>query len=195
MKLQGYLTYVGSSSMEVTIDILSADKMDKESLVAQTQFIMVARNPQTGMAAKVPEIIFDSPESIEEFRKGKERALSRKERAASSLSLIPPSNDEIQFMHNLYLDAKDMKIQKNFIIKQSSNSVASEVSKDNNLKKPIDNFKWMKLTEFRSTIFMHYQDRNVHGKIFGGYILKSAFDLAWTTATKFSSLSQYPLVQ
>eukprot|EP00595_Chromulina_sp_UTEXLB2642_P001165 CAMPEP_0196764032 /NCGR_PEP_ID=MMETSP1095-20130614/5269_1 /TAXON_ID=96789 ORGANISM="Chromulina nebulosa, Strain UTEXLB2642" /NCGR_SAMPLE_ID=MMETSP1095 /ASSEMBLY_ACC=CAM_ASM_000446 /LENGTH=115 /DNA_ID=CAMNT_0042118579 /DNA_START=530 /DNA_END=874 /DNA_ORIENTATION=+ len=115
--------------------------MGEESLVAQTQFIMVARIPQTGKAAKVPEITLDSPESIEEFRKGKERALSRKQRAASSLSLIPPNNDEIQYMHNLYLEAKDMKIQKNFIIKQSTIS-ANEVSNDNSLKKPIDNFKW-----------------------------------------------------
>ena len=44
------------------------------------------------------------------------------------------------------------------------------------------NFKWMKSTVLKSVILMHYQDRNIHGKVFGGHIIKSAFDLAFIAA-------------
>lgn len=43
VKLQGYLTYVGRSSMEVTIDVISIKDHGEPVLVGTTQFIMVAR--------------------------------------------------------------------------------------------------------------------------------------------------------
>lgn len=41
---------------------------------------------------------------------------------------------------------------------------------------------WMDSTVFKNTLFMHVQNRNIHGKIFGGFILKTAFELAFITA-------------
>jgi len=32
---------------------------------------------------------------------------------------------------------------------------------------------------------MHPQDRNVHGKIFGGFLMREAFDIAWIAAITF----------
>jgi len=29
---------------------------------------------------------------------------------------------------------------------------------------------------------MHIQDKNIHGKVFGGYVMKEAVELAWSTA-------------
>ena len=43
VKLLAYLTYVGTSSMEVTIDVLTCRNNTEELLVGTTQFIMVAR--------------------------------------------------------------------------------------------------------------------------------------------------------
>jgi acyl-coenzyme A thioesterase 9 len=43
MKLAGYLTFVGKSSMEVCIDLFSVDIQGNETIVGTTQFIMVAR--------------------------------------------------------------------------------------------------------------------------------------------------------
>lgn len=43
VKLQAYLTYVGRSSLEVTIDIISIKDSGEPVLVGNTQFIMVAR--------------------------------------------------------------------------------------------------------------------------------------------------------
>jgi acyl-coenzyme A thioesterase 9 len=40
-------------------------------------------------------------------------------------------------------------------------------------------------TKFKNTMLMHLQERNVHGKIFGGYLMKVAYELAWATASAF----------
>lgn len=43
----------------------------------------------------------------------------------------------------------------------------------------------MKDTLFKNTILMYPQNRNVHGKIFGGFIMKIAFELGWISAGVF----------
>jgi hypothetical protein len=43
-------------------------------------------------------------------------------------------------------------------------------------------YRWMSATVFSNTQFQHLQNRNIHGKIFGGHIMKQAFELAWVTA-------------
>jgi hypothetical protein len=59
VKMQGYITYTGSSSMEVTIDILAA-RPDRDDLLAETKFIMVARAGDK--AGKVPGLLLANDE-------------------------------------------------------------------------------------------------------------------------------------
>jgi acyl-CoA hydrolase len=59
VKMQGYITYTGSSSMEVTIDILAA-RPDRNDLLAETKFIMVARAGDK--AGKVPGLLLANDE-------------------------------------------------------------------------------------------------------------------------------------
>ncbi len=186
LKLQGYLTYVGSSSMEITIDMITVNKEDGvESKIGETQFIMVARDPSTGKASPIYQLILDNESSKQRFELGKERANIRKAKAQSSLSLTPPKMDEVDLIHSLYLESKQYKLQKDELITQTlSRSAAGEPG----LKLPsnLTKFKWMKNTIFKSTLLMHVQDRNIHGKIFGGYLMKEAFELAWVAAVCFT---------
>ena len=50
----------------------------------------------------------------------------------------------------------------------------------------------MKSTERASTILMHSQERNVHGKIFGGYLMRQAFMMSWLTAALFQRSKAVP---
>ena len=43
----------------------------------------------------------------------------------------------------------------------------------------------MKSTIQRNTLLMHLQDKNLSGKIFGGYILRLAYELGWLTVFRF----------
>ncbi len=43
----------------------------------------------------------------------------------------------------------------------------------------------MKKTELSKALLMHQQDRNLHGKIFGGFIMREATELGWLCAHLF----------
>eukprot|EP01034_Spumella_vulgaris_P037816 gene37816-46659_t len=53
LKLQGYLTYVGKSSMEVSIDIITIPPEGPPIVAGNIQFIMVARSDKHGTARRV----------------------------------------------------------------------------------------------------------------------------------------------
>ena len=187
LKLQGYLTYVGSSSMEITIDMITVNKDDGvESKIGETQFIMVARDPNTGKATPIYQLILDNDVSKQKFESGRERANVRKAKAQTSLSLTPPKTDEVDLIHKLYLESKQYKLQKDELISQTLSRSGTGMDQGIKVQPTFTKFKWMKNTVFKSTLLMHVQDRNIHGKIFGGYIMKEAFELAWVAAVCFT---------
>ena len=54
-KLSGYVSYVGKSSMEVHIDVLQKVE-GNDRLACSANFVMVARNKQTGKSYQVPKL-------------------------------------------------------------------------------------------------------------------------------------------
>jgi acyl-coenzyme A thioesterase 9 len=42
----------------------------------------------------------------------------------------------------------------------------------------------MKDTCVEKNLIMHIQDRNLHGKVFGGYLMRHAYELGWMCAMK-----------
>jgi len=237
--LQGYLTYVGSSSMEITIDII--DTTTEEKLL-ETKFIMVARSGD--VAKKVPGLLIANEKAQAMFDQGKEQAVSRRIRAQQSLSVSPPRPEEVHLIHNLYLQSiqqrqaqdslsgtaseSDSIVQQqryfSMILSQSQSlriaaginssidttttstaaattiagttaataavsSTTADFSQEllnhyNELVKK-SRTKWMSNTVFKSAQLMHIQDRNVHGKIFGGYIMRKAFETAYVSTVCF----------
>lgn len=205
LKLQGYLTYVGKSSMEVTIDIITVMPDGMERKVGDTQFIMVARDAETNKAKDIHQLILSDEESVRRFKIGQERATLRRTKASTSLSVAAPLPEEMEVIHRLYMESRSLKSQKDEIIKSAlgkkgiSNHSNSSTSSPPPLTttttttttatatptpKP-SNFKWMKNTVFKSVLLMHPQDRNVHGKIFGGFLMREAFEIAWVAAITF----------
>ncbi|CAM9134564.1 unnamed protein product, partial [Ectocarpus fasciculatus] len=156
--LRGYIGHVGSSSMEVCIDILNTS----EEVLGQTMFIMVARDPATGKAVQVPKLDMDSADGKNRYLHGELRAKARKQKRASSLSKNAPMSSEIELIHSLYLQSVQLKKQKDAIMK----TPLSANDKDN-------------------VYLMYPQDRNLHGNIFGGHILRRAFEAARVTASIF----------
>jgi acyl-coenzyme A thioesterase 9 len=160
--LQGYLTYVGTSSMEIHVNLIQ-----KNNLVASTQFIMVARHGADGVAYKIPGYSLRNNIEIDDYYKGKIRASERKIQSKESLSVAAPKTAEVEHIHQLYLKSK--------IMQQSQSSKLL-------LK---NNEKYMSQTIVISTEIMHPQNRNAHGKIFGGEIMRKAFELGYITAVSF----------
>ena len=112
LKLQAYLCYVGASTMDCQIDIISGG-----TKVGDTHFIMAARYKEGG---KAPVYGLHVPESdlvaVEKFNRGKLRATARRAKAQSSLDRFPPTAEEVAVMHKLFLDSNEVKVQKAAIV-------------------------------------------------------------------------------
>lgn len=184
LKLQAYLTYVGTSSMECQIDIISGEKK-----VGDTHFIMAARYKKGG---KAPVYGLDIPptdfEALQKFKRGEQRTAARRMKAQSSLDKIPPTAEEVALMHKLFLNSNQVKMQKAAIIEaylsldvssesaaidtdsgsggdsgtdDASSAAAAAQDKDEFSIKIKDqfksrrNFKWMRNLTFRNTFFMN----------------------------------------
>ena len=50
----------------------------------------------------------------------------------------------------------------------------------------------MSSTEHKSVHLMHSQERNRHGNIFGGYLMRLTYELAWSTALLYGK-GLYPV--
>lgn len=139
---------------------------------------MVARSKE-GKAAKIHALCMDGehPEDIKlRFESGRMRVQQRKEKSAHSLYRSVPSPDEVDTIHRLFLESKSLKAQKDAILSGRVESIdALGRSK----------FKWMKNTIYKNVLLMHPQERNIHGNIFGGYLMKTAMELSWVTAMCF----------
>ena len=201
LKLQGYISYTGSSSMEVCIDILSVSPEGVDKVVGKilfreihftrflslgnTQFIMVARSKE-GKATKVHGLSLEGEQESEikqRFEAGRMRVQQRKERSTHSLSISAPSPEEVEVMHKLFIESNGLKAQKDKILSGRIDSVDGFGR---------SRFKWMKNTVYKTVLLMHPQERNVHGNIFGGYLMKVAMELSWVTAMCFVG-TNYPV--
>ena len=170
----------------------------EEHICGNTLFIMVARDPATHKGWQVPPLIIEDEESQARFDLGKQRAAYRKQRAAQSLTLTAPKPEEIDLIHKLYLDSRMQSSNANryAVITTPTSTLnttnpststgagvlksSAETLKTGTVNMPLS--KWMKDTIFKNTLFMHAQERNLHGKIFGGYLMRMAFELAHITS-------------
>jgi acyl-coenzyme A thioesterase 9 len=137
--------------MEVRVDVLNS----QEELIISSFFLYVSRNSQdTSKPYVVPALTFDDEFDIPgcQLRQevGSYHQTGRKEKRMSDTSQAPPTSDEISYLHKF----------------MSQNLVGDKlVSKD--VVKLAD-------TRLEKVQMMHYQDRNVHGKIFGGYLMRQS---------------------
>lgn len=143
--------------------------MDKQTedggwrTVSQAYFIMVARfmdRHNRLLAGEKPSLIpllTGSDAETEMLRQGQQRSDQRKQRRASSLRFGPPTPAEISRVHEL--------------LYQQSGTHSG-----------VPNEATVASTALETTKLCHPQERNLHEKIFGGYLMREAFELAFTGA-------------
>eukprot|EP00049_Salpingoeca_infusionum_P003899 m.72305 g.72305 ORF g.72305 m.72305 type:complete len:477 (-) comp12328_c0_seq4:1856-3286(-) len=175
-RMSGFVSHVGSSSMEVSVMIdtpvsmsFSDDEEPQEmKTIMLSNFTMVARDPDTKKAHPVNRLRLETKEEEEEFARAEERQKIRRQRKALSLDVVPPTVEESGIIHDLYKETK-------------------AVADEGQLPK---NSVWMRSTQSTSIRMCHPQERNIHNSIFGGFLMKEAFELAWMTA--FQLLGTHP---
>lgn len=157
--ISSYVSYAGSSSLEVQVDVTYTD--DPHVIIASASYLFVARDAiDYSKPKKVPKLVFegeDDPDGcILRYEYGKLNQKARKESAARSTFKVAPSSEESEHLHSLFKHTLDPKFACDYV--------------------PIPN------TSVEKTLLMHLQDKNIHNKVFGGFLMKEAADLAWTTS-------------
>ena len=148
LQLLASINWVGRSSIEVGVKISSKEGATWKR-VARAYFIMVAR--REGKAEPVNSLETVSKVQQRRFRESEQRQHERRSILQTSYLNNTPTADEIQILHELFLQIKKGEIE--------------GVPMENSIR--------------QSTLLMHPQSRNVHDNIFGGYLMREAFELAW----------------
>ncbi|TDL27144.1 Thioesterase/thiol ester dehydrase-isomerase [Rickenella mellea] len=173
VRLSGHVIYVGKSSMEIAVKMEALEKDGSENTLMLGRFSMVCRDAKTHSARKVNPLIVSTAEEKALYQIAhKSRKILLRQR---SLSRVPPSSEEAVALHNVYL-GRTHASQKHV---QDGSEPQADVER-----------VWMGETRLEKCMLMFPQDRNVHQKIFGGYLMRLAYELGFANATMFTRSHQ-----
>ena len=158
----GRVTHVGKSSMEVKVQVSSIKSPENYEKNLEAYFVLVARDKKTGKAATVPSLKLETDEDLSLWKEGEARSESRKQVKDMSLYVKPPTRSESELLHQLFLQSQQAKITRDYVVI------------------PVHK------TQKEKVHWTHPQNKNIHGKLFGGWLIRQGFELAFITCSTFS---------
>ncbi|XP_030454673.1 acyl-coenzyme A thioesterase 2, chloroplastic [Syzygium oleosum] len=168
LKIVGSVIWVGHSSMEIQLEVIqfSGEKSNATKSVALTaNFIFVARDSKTHKAAPVNRL---SPETDQEKLLFKEAEARSKLRKRKSVGERKETDDGI------------VKRLKELLAEGRIFSDMPALADRNSIL--------LRDTHLENSLICQPQQRNIHGRIFGGFLMHRAFELAFSTAYAFAGL-------
>ncbi|KAL4937533.1 hypothetical protein BDV06DRAFT_71154 [Aspergillus oleicola] len=171
LELSGQVTYAtGRSSMEVSLQVAkvpaAGEQAKPEDVLITCAFTMVSLDPATKTPANVAPLLVETEEERELFKKGEKNYQAKKALRKRSLLEKSPDAEESNLIHSLW---------------------TKEMSYLRNPEERPQNTQDMSTTVLKSAQIMQPADRNRHNfMIFGGYLLKQSFELAFCCAASFS---------
>ncbi|KAF9529036.1 HotDog domain-containing protein [Crepidotus variabilis] len=165
LRLSGHVIYTGRSSMEIGLRMESIGGVKPDETVLIGRFSMVCRDNLTQKARQVNPLKISGPEERALFDLGETIKQRRQTQASISLGKVPPDSSEAAALHSFYLQHGE------------GHQDASPTLKDH---------VFMGDTIQERCMLMFPQERNVHGKIFGGYLMRLAYELGFTNANMFT---------
>ncbi|KAF8870642.1 Thioesterase/thiol ester dehydrase-isomerase [Gymnopilus junonius] len=165
LRLSGQVIYTGHSSMEVAVKMESTGMGKPDQTVMIGRFCMVCRDAKAQGAREVNPLVLSTPDERALYALGEQMRQRRKTSALKSLSRVPPSSEEAAELHAFMLKHGHGKLE------------VSDQARDH---------VWMGDTILEKCMLMFPQERNVHQKIFGGYLMREAHELGFTNASLFT---------
>eukprot|EP00076_Gallus_gallus_P039867 XP_025005405.1 acyl-coenzyme A thioesterase 9, mitochondrial isoform X3 [Gallus gallus] len=166
IKFTGNVSWVGKTSMEVKMHMLQLHDGDYSPVLDAT-FVMVARDPENKRPAFVNPLVPESPEEEEIFKQGELNKLKRIDFSTASLLKMAPTAEERNVIHDIFLNTLDTKTV----------SFRSRILPPNSV--------WMEDAKLKGLQICHPQERNIFNRIFGGFLMRKAFELGWATACSY----------
>ncbi|KHN86308.1 Acyl-coenzyme A thioesterase 9, mitochondrial [Toxocara canis] len=167
--MEGHVSWVGRSSLEVSMHLsqkvqASGSRVDFLS----AKFITVSRDPSGERPS--PNVPLKATSSKEEEIIGKGLAACQTRRLKEERSLLrtQPNEEERYILHEFFLKTIDRK----------NHSFRHRVLPPNHV--------WLDDAKLKNAVICFPIDRNVYNKIFGGYLMRLAFELAWSNAAMYA---------
>uniref|UniRef100_A0A6B2L6S8 HotDog ACOT-type domain-containing protein n=1 Tax=Arcella intermedia TaxID=1963864 RepID=A0A6B2L6S8_9EUKA len=173
MKISGQVIWVGKSSMDILISVFSLDAQGAPVGGAWlvSTFTFVARNPRTEGAIGVPGLILETEEEkalFNERQKNYETTNQRRKKTLANVGYDWPDERSLAIGNQLLQEARPL-IDMPALANGESILVSS--------------------TKLSNAFICHRQQRNIYGRIFGGFLMRKAFELASATAYLFCGVN------
>ncbi|KAK0403769.1 hypothetical protein QR680_017116 [Steinernema hermaphroditum] len=170
IEMHGHVSWVGRSSIEVTMTLKQKPYDFHEPISLLTaKFVMVSRSPSFQQSVANVPLALESAADREMFQAGLEAVQRRKHFERNSLLAKPPSEQERFILHDIFLKTIDQK----------HSSLRQRVLPEGHV--------WLEDCKLKNSIICFPVKRNLYGKIFGGYLMRQAFEAAWANAAIFSN--------
>ncbi|MCJ1237134.1 hypothetical protein MMC14_005118 [Varicellaria rhodocarpa] len=173
LELSGQVTFAtGRSSMEISLQVAKAPddgaEVKKEDVLMTCAFTMVSLDPESKRPVAIPPLKIDTPEEQRLFDLGEKNYRAKKALAKTTLRKQTPNDQESDLIHAMWLKQLEYH-DPNVSVRKPQNVV------------------YMSQTKLSSAQIMQPQYRNRHNfMIFGGFLLKQTFELAFCCAASFS---------
>lgn len=160
----GQVTFVGRSSMEIS---MQARCSWSDQLFMESNFTFVARDPKTNKATEINSLRVTTPEEKMRFELGRQRDAARKARRnKSKANILGRALDEEGIAA-----ARELLREGTILRTMPTLADTGEVL--------------MQETVLQNTLTAMPQHRNTAGRIFGGFLMRRAYELAHATAYVF----------
>uniref|UniRef100_A0A8R1HKV3 HotDog ACOT-type domain-containing protein n=1 Tax=Caenorhabditis japonica TaxID=281687 RepID=A0A8R1HKV3_CAEJA len=157
--IDGQVTYAGTSSMQISIRLFQNDESGNLIHLLKADFIMVSRDPlDSNKKIRVHGLVARTPDEAETINQTKEHFKNM-----SDLADRQTTNEELRLIDNMY---------SNLISRNKVNDIPVLTPKE----------MWMHKTSLSVTEICFPEYQNMYGKIFGGFLMRKALELAYTNA-------------
>jgi acyl-coenzyme A thioesterase 9 len=185
LQLEGMVTYAGASSFNIDIDLTTvpeegggagagagAGGPEPAASVLQASTTFVARSRDNKRAVPVPRLDLENASDAERALHEAGRRATEARRAARSASLArqPPTAEELAMIHALFVETQGQGALRG---REGAHGgpLALALARDNAV--------FADETALATNLISFPQDRNLHGKVFGGFLMRQAFEIAW----------------
>ncbi|KAL0952552.1 hypothetical protein HGRIS_006809 [Hohenbuehelia grisea] len=184
LRLSGQVIYTGRSSMEVAVRMESVPAGQAHSASAKSghldettvmlgRFSMVCRDAHTHKARPVSSLVPRTSEEQALFTIGEKIKNRRASLALRSLARVPPNPEEARALHAFWLACG----------REGADAAGVEAAQgEKATPEALTGMErvWMGDTRIEKCMVMFPQERNVHSKVFGGYLMRLAYEVSYS---------------
>jgi acyl-coenzyme A thioesterase 9 len=169
-KLSGQVTWTGTSSMEIRMQCTCASTTSSNTrnqqgwLEAYVTFVTL--DPRTKKPMRIPGVLPETANEKSEFAAGEARAAARKSRRHLHNQSI-----QSESQHSIDTIAKQLMIESGPLLTMPSLADPHAIL--------------LKDTVMQNAMIAQPQSSNLHNRVFGGFLIRRAFELAYSNAYLF----------